>query len=260
MRKKVLLVDSTQLEHAPYLKYYVDAFQKYNIDYDIFTWDKSCNAPTTKSDHIITIHQTVRPLGIRKLLKFFPVALKLRRYLTTGEYTHFISINTIWALFCTDILLSRKIRFFVDVRDYKGEDHRIRNFLCEFLLPKAEHVALSSPGFARFLPQGIDYLHAHNITEGIASWEQASQLDKDVLHIFYCGYLHSDRENEALLRSCVHSQRYFLDFFGAVSPWCHFFDSQIFKDHGNRYRYHGSYNNENKPKIYTGGGYHKLSL
>ena len=52
---KVLIFDSTVLEQAPYLKYYERELMARDIAYNICTWDKYNDSPTTKDGVVITI-------------------------------------------------------------------------------------------------------------------------------------------------------------------------------------------------------------
>ncbi len=246
---KVLIIDSTDVSQAPYLQYYTDVLEREQVDYDILSWEKDQSGPTTHEDRLIQIHKKMHLGGFKKLLEFFSVARAIKKEIKKGKYTHFIIINTIWAVLLIDVLSSFKKRYILDVRDYKCEEKSGYRHLLKYIMEHAFANVVSSKGFIRFLPVKIGIVPAHNLTKGLAPKDLCT-LDKhkEKINIGFAGYVRYNEPNEYLIESLKTNPKFELHYYGTVSRYCDFYKK--YKGENVPVFMHGLFKNEDKERLH----------
>ena len=246
---KVLIFDSTVLEQAPYLKYYERELIARDIAYNICTWDKYNDSPTTKDGVVITIHSKWH-LGKRKYLDFISVSYKLKRIIEDGHYTHLVIVNTILAMLLRNVLLKHfKNRYVLDIRDYKCETLPGYQFFLKEIIDNSFFTTISSDGFRKFLPQSSKIISNHNITNLKSAFKLPSLCEnKAHVNIGFFGYIRYKCENEILIRKLGGNNRFSLFYRGIYSESCRIDREQNLKY--DNVTYGGPFKNADKPELY----------
>ncbi len=247
---KVLIFDSTVLEQAPYLKYYERELIARDIAYNICTWDKYNDSPTTKDGVVITIHSKWH-LGKRKYLDFISVSYKLKRIIEDGHYTHLVIVNTILAMLLRNVLLKHfKNRYVLDIRDYKCEMLPGYQFFLKEIIDNSFFTTISSDGFRKFLPQSSKIISNHNITNLKSAFKLPSLCEnKAHVNIGFFGYIRYKCENEILIRKLGGNNRFSLFYRGIYSESCRIDREQDLKY--DNVTYGGPFKNTDKPELYN---------
>lgn len=155
--RKVALVCPTTLDFMPYVDNYEKVLKKIGIDYDLVMWDRFgssqlfCNASVFRDSK--TGHK-------RNAYDYFRYSRYVVSKVDPKRYSGVIVFGLQLAFFLQRFLLSKfKSRFAVDVRDH----NRILNFYgLSNVLRSSRFVAISSPGYLKWMPQGGDVVVNHN--------------------------------------------------------------------------------------------------
>ena len=86
--------------------------------------------------------------GWKKYKDFCIVAESIRKIIKKGNYTNLIIVNTIWAVFLIDVILSHfRGRYLLDIRDYKVEKFPIIKWMIPQIVKNSYRTIISSKGF-----------------------------------------------------------------------------------------------------------------
>ena len=190
--------------------------------------------------------------GWKKYKDFWIVAGIIRNIIRNGEYTNLIIVNTIWAVFSIDIILSRfKGKYLLDIRDYKVESFPFVKWLVPQIVKNSYKTVISSKGFLSFLPQyPSKYLITHNIPIDKHERTKMPILIKKKKHINigYVGRIRDDAANQSLIDLIRTNKRYSLYYYGAFSPYSTFQNKE--KNKIDRIHYMGRYDEKDKGFLY----------
>lgn len=246
---KVLLLDSTPIGQAPYLKIYTDVLDAHKVSWDILSWDKEQTGKTTAEDGIITIHRKMHLHGFAKLNDFYQVSKEMKRIISSQHYTHIIMVNTIWAFLLRSTLSSFKRRYILDIRDYKFEKEIIVRLQLSKLVTNSFCTVISSEGFRDFLPASDRIIVAHNISgEEHVVEEPSLYPGKRSVSIGYVGYIRYNESNRMMIQNLGGNTTYKLYYYGSVSKYCDFINDDSLKR--NNVFMMGQFDNTEKYKIY----------
>lgn len=215
---KVLIFDSTTLDKAPYLENYTKVFDAEKIDYDICTWDKyTGSGQISRGGKRIVVHKKWH-LGKRKIADFFVVSNILRKIIKENKYTHFVIVNSVWAILLFDILLKNKNKYILDIRDYKCENVFGIKILLKQIIENSFFTTISSGGFRVFLPQNEKIIENHNISN-LEFEEKGPSLfkGKHLINIVYMGHVRYFDENKKLINILKDNDRLTLTYMGTYA-------------------------------------------
>lgn len=249
---KVLIIDSTPPDQRTYLAFYLEKLKERKIPYDIIDWVKTRNGEVKKTKNKYIIYQVMHLSGWKKYKDFCIVAKSIRKIIKRGEYTHLIIVNTIWAVFLMDIILSHfRNRYLLDIRDYKVERFPIIKQIIPKIVKNSYRTIISSRGFLSFLPEcPSKYLVAHNIPIDKCDYKNKSSLIKNKKHINigYIGRIRDDAANQYFIDLIKADRRYSLYYYGVFSPYSTFQNKE--KNQIDTIHYMGRYNEWDKANLY----------
>lgn len=185
-------------------------------------------------------------LGKRKIFDFIIVANILRNIIQKGKYTHFIIVNSVWAILLIDVLLKNKEKYILDIRDYKCENVIGIKILLKQIIENSFFTTISSGGFRKFLPNSKKIIENHNISN-IEYEEKYPTLykGKSEVNIVYMGHVRYFEENKKLINFVKDNNRFILTYMGTYAKGCNIKDTNrkniIFKE---------AFNNKEKPFLY----------
>lgn len=145
---KVLIIDSTSPAQRTYLAFYLEKLKERKIPYDIIDWVKTKNGEVERTKNKYIIHRVMHLSGWKKYKDFCIVAESIRKIIKKGNYTNLIIVNTIWAVFLIDVILSHfRGRYLLDIRDYKVEKFPIIKWMIPQIVKNSYRTIISSKGF-----------------------------------------------------------------------------------------------------------------
>ena len=214
---KILLLLPASPSASPYLRYYLDVFDKNNVDYDICIWNRSNDIIEEENYFVFNAKDTdnnplVKIKAFDDYRKFIIKVLKKRQYDQIVVFTIQLAIY----LYKT-LLQHYKGKYIVDIRDYSKilKIPFIYNFLNK-LLENSVLNCISSEGFKQWLPRNIKYTISHNISSrSIKSQVYTNTLSfSKPLKILTIGAIRDESSNILLIKQLGNSDDYILRFAG----------------------------------------------
>lgn len=249
---KVLIVDTVSYERAPYLKYYIEACMKQNIEYDLFLWDRQNNGGVTKENHMFIFHRQCDFGGskIKKIIPMISYRRALLNQLEKGKYTHLVLINTL-----ASVMISSKVlnnfsgKYIMDIRDYTYEGISFYRKLVNQLVSKSAFTTLSSRGFLKFIKPSDKIVINHNISnlEGIEGLPTLST--RKPITIGFVGSVRYKNENMLLIDALKNDPNYRLLYVGSMISGCDLKETCQEQNIIN-VDFQGRFSNSDKPNIY----------
>lgn len=249
---KVLIVDTVSFERAPYLRYYIQACNEQNIDYDLFLWNRQNDGALTKNQHIFTFHRQC-DFGGKKIKKIFPMMAYRRALLTRireGKYTHLILINTLASVMISKVIFNRfSGKYIMDIRDYTYEGFRFYRKLVNHLIRQSAFTTLSSRGFFKFIESSNKIIINHNISNIKNTERKPTLVTRKPTTIGFVGSVRYKDENMLLINALKNNSAYKLMYIGPMVFGCNL---KEFCKHENiiNVEFRGKFNNDDKPELY----------
>lgn len=184
--KKICIIAPSSLRYVPYLRCYEEVLEESGLEYDIYYWDRYCLDESRAGTFVY------RRAGTVSGALLVPAYVGYRRFLLSrlqaADYDVYIVLSTQVGVLLYDFLKSR--RFILDIRDYSHEKLLPYKYIMGQLVKLAELVCISSRGFLRWLPAGIDYILSHNtvLSELNKNYTEFSRDKKILSYIGAVGY------------------------------------------------------------------------
>lgn len=160
---RVCIVAPSSLSYMPYLRCYQDVLEGAGVPFDVLLWDRYGTGEVRANMKAYQRPGTARGVGL------VPAYLGYRRFLLANlkaqAYSLFIVLGTQVGVFIYDFLRTRP--YVLDVRDYSHEGWWLYRAAAFDLVRRAQLVCISSRGFLKWLPPGVDYAISHNLSRGI---------------------------------------------------------------------------------------------
>lgn len=155
---KVALITPANLWYCPFVKIYSRAFDSLSIEYDIITW---CRDEKLEEGCIQFVNQRKGKFG--KVLAYFDFISFIKKTIKTNKYDRLVIFTSQLCILLLPYLNQKfKKKYIVDYRDLSVEQMTILKPLFKNVLKNSFANFISSPGFIKCLPTGIDYLQSHN--------------------------------------------------------------------------------------------------
>ena len=172
-QKKILLVSAAPVNYAPYIRSYMEVYERNGIDYDLLFWNRHMDATDGLPGNNIPYNNLTddKYPYWRKVLKIWGFARFANRQMRKNDYAYVVVFTIAHVVFMYLTLKKHyKGRYIFDIRDHSpmckvGVLRRIINHLIEH----SAFTVVSSAGFLRWLPTGdkYHYVVAHNTTKGM---------------------------------------------------------------------------------------------
>lgn len=163
---KICFVFGGNIQMCPYLHTYLQQMDN-EVEFDIIFWERY------EFDRKFTFHREVKnqyvfkkkiKSKIDKLRLFLSFKSYVLSILRKNDYNKIIFLQTNMALMCSSYILKNKSKkYILDVRDYSNESNIGISYLENRIFKYFKYIFISSIGFRKFLPQGIDYIPVHNL-------------------------------------------------------------------------------------------------
>lgn len=190
---KVGLLIQNNLWFCPYVKIYTALFDEWGIQYELLYWNRDGN---TNEKEGITYNKKCSSGKFGKLLGYWKYCKFLEKEIRERGYERLIVFSPQIGIFMSRFLKQRyRNRYILDYRDLSIEQYSFlkRPFLR--LLNNSYANVISSPGFKKCLPSGIEYHISHNfIAENVqrALEPQPLNLPYDPISVLTIGGIRID--------------------------------------------------------------------
>lgn len=162
---RIALILPGAIWFAPYVRIYTRILDEIKADYSIISWNRDGNDSPEGFQYNNLSGTGIGSAGLKKYfgyLRFIITTIKKERFerlIIFGPQT-----TCLLSLF---LLFHPQIKFMIDYRDLSIEQKGGLKQIFSLMLKKSRGNVISSPGFKRCLPKGINYLLSHNFDETI---------------------------------------------------------------------------------------------
>lgn len=223
-RRKVLLIGDSIIADAPYIKSYIDVFEKYQIPYDLVFWNRYLDDMSSLPENYIPYNVYTNNFypNWKKMLKIYGFYRFVKKILEKREYAYVVIFTIAHAVFFEKYLIKNYCgRYVFDIRDYSPM-YAI-SFLrkrVENLIAKSAFTVVSSKGFLRWLPVVFrdKYRISHNVVsyniDGYLNYSLLLQ-EKKTIKILTIGQIRDKVSNSCIIQSFLNDKNYNLIFAGS---------------------------------------------
>lgn len=153
---KVGLILAGNIWFAPYVSNYINILDKYNVDYEIISWNRD-----GRDDALGFQYNEELLEGAASLKSYWRYTNFIRRIVNQEKFDKLILFGSQISILLSDLLLKYKRRYIVDYRDLSIEQKIGLKQIFSFILSNSYANVISSPGFKKCLPKSKYYI-SHN--------------------------------------------------------------------------------------------------
>lgn len=218
---KIALIISANMWYCPYLKIYTDFLDKVAIEYDVISWNRTgIYEPCIQFNH-----KVISRNSILLLLEYIKYSIFVKKTITKNNYEKIILLSPKIGIFlCRFFLRNYHKKYIVDYRDLSIEQRKLFSIPFFKLIKNSYANFISSPGFVKFLPAGIQYNLSHNFDVKIVRdcLEKETVLSKRItssgkINILTIGGIRDFSSNSELISEMSNKEDFFLQFVGKGS-------------------------------------------
>lgn len=155
---KVALITPANLWRCPFVKIYAAALDELGVSYDIISLSRDGKHEEGCIDFIPS-----KSGKIGKIVSYINFVSFVKNSVKKNQYERIVVFTSQLAILLLPFLMSRfKRKYIVDYRDLSIEQKTILMNLFKRALSNSFANFVSSPGFIKCLPSGIDYKISHN--------------------------------------------------------------------------------------------------
>jgi len=248
----IAIIHINDLNGAPYYKKYVQVLKENGIEYEIIGWDRTGKIKNDNEiEHRILFHyKSDENKGItKKLPDFIKYAGFLNKILKEKRYEKIIILNTLTAFLLIKHIRKYKNKFILDIRDLSYEYIPFFKKVLGKIIDRAYFTCISSPGFKKELPEGKEYIIAHNFQYKAIENELAKSFKKrenSVINLLHVGIGRGDDYNKLLADIFGNDKRFSLVFAGIFN------DTPFFTEYVKKYsniKVFGTYVDDEKKRF-----------
>lgn len=216
--KKICFVSYTNLYLVPYIKNYIACLEG---TCDVIVWNRHDVKDYFDKCNIIEYSKVIKDNQSSKLKKikaYLGYTRFVRQHISNNKYDVIIFLQSVGALFCTDMLLRKyKSRYIIDVRDYSIEGNMILKKIEGILFDYSCLNVISSKGYCHFLPKNKTYQLVHNYFEidptDIKDFK-IREKPKIPLRLSYIGLIRFHNQNKKIIDLFSNDERFIVSFIG----------------------------------------------
>lgn len=251
--KKYAIVNLGSISTCPYADYYIKAFQKLKVSFDVIEWDRKGIAQQEQIEYanIIAYSAITNASDPRytKVKKYFMFIQFLRKKIRENRYDKIIFLETVSAVICWDIIKKNYMgKYIVDIRDYSYEKYYLFRKIECMLIKNSFATVISSEGYKNFLPD-YSYVLAHNYHEAsIEKFIEVRNKNKtSKIRVTFIGHIRFLDINKRLIDLFSRDERFELGFYGAGAAVLQKFCSD---NNYNNVKFHGQFQLEETVEFY----------
>ncbi|MBO0592813.1 hypothetical protein I2486_15520 [Cellulophaga sp. E16_2] len=213
---KIALLFPNNKYTAPYLKYYIDILANQEVEFDLYTWNRS----NTEEDECIAFNNNSSNRNPFSLIKDY-INFKnfLIKNLKKNNYNSIIVFSCQLGIFLKPFL-EKKYRdnYILDIRDYSTTISYFKNRFSN-LVSNASEVFISSEGFKEWLPKEKEYIMSHNLDSKLLSNHRNTNVEKEYfnrkpLNIDTIGAIRDFESNMSIIDTLKNNENFYLNFYG----------------------------------------------
>ena len=213
---KIGLIIPSNIWFCPYINIYTNCLKKYNISYDIISWNRLGGDLEEGYQYYNPIQNT----KIKKLLTIIKYVNYVKRIVLKEKYDKLIVSGSTIGIFLNKFLQKfYKKNYIFDFRDLSVEQYFILHKPFENLLANSFVNFVSSPGFKKCLPTSFDYALSHNfdidkVKDAILNNTTKTKKNGDKITILTIGGIRDYASNVEVIKSLANNSLFELYFVG----------------------------------------------
>ena len=178
---KYILVAASDINHSPYLTFYIDLFKAYNIPFNVIKWNKYGDENQQEYEYSFDKVYDIKTNYYSKFKLYLFYILFILKILRKNRDSKIIAFTIPLITFLSPfLLLFRRNGFYLDIRDYSFS---YNNLLFKALNKYSLGIIVSSNGFKKWLNIDSDkVLINHNVTSTISEQTDFNK-NKNILSI-----------------------------------------------------------------------------
>lgn len=248
---KALIIGFYTKTYMPYILKYEEILKKNNIDYDITCFDRDSTGDETQESNVFTYHRKMGTQKWRKIFPYFSYISYVKRIIKNKEYDRIIVLTTIPAVLLYNTLThTYQNRYIFDFRDYSYENYSVYRKLVNSIVEKSFCSFISSKGFLHYLKDSTKLNLVHNISNQDAGVSYAEEIDINHIVIGFVGYVRYYDVNTRLIKQLKDCSNIMIRYYGTVYDDCDL-KTYVLKNEIHNVEFYDTYQNEEKPKIYS---------
>lgn len=155
--KKVFLICPADPSQMPYIQTYIKLLNNFSLEYELIVWDRKGALADNGTCHYYRDSNTSLKRGF---IDYFKFAKFFNSILSSNKSGGIVVAFGIPVLFFMKASFFNKFKVISDIRDH----HMLLNFFpsLKVVLRKTALNVLSSAGFKKWLPKGVNYIVNHN--------------------------------------------------------------------------------------------------
>jgi len=253
MRIGILL--PTNVYFSPYARTYTDIFDETGIDYDILYFDKrNLNEPAA---YRFAANVSSTDGMLRRFWGYYRYARFLSKVIRRERYDRLVVCGPQIGIFLYHFLKKHYAgKFILDYRDLSIEQRFMGRY--RKLLAISACNMISSPGFRRCLPEGVDYILSHNISidllrnalNDVGTPPQRLTLNDGKIAVLTIGGIRDYEQNAAVMTALANRQGFETAYIGRGEEGADVKLRQLAAEKriGN-VRFEGYYKKEDEPRL-----------
>lgn len=208
----VAIIIMCNLCAAPYVRYYTNILEQFDISYDIISWNRS----GVEEADVLAFNLKEHKSRFFRILDYIRYRNFVKSKLAEGKYDKVI-IPTIFIMLLIFPFLKSKYKnnYIFDIRDYcivlKLKYFRAK---LDAAIRNAALVVISSDGFKQWLPEDIHYLIGHNTATARQLDTLVDIEEKATYKILTIGFLKHFKAYRALTEALADDPAFELEFVG----------------------------------------------
>lgn len=215
---KVALVIAANKWFCPYIKIYEKILIDENIEYDIISWNRDGQESNLgfQFDNILDSGAS----RWKKFVCFIKYVKFVRQKISANNYDKLIIFGPKLSIFLNRFLLKKyRNRYIIDYRDLSIEqNHSYFYNTFKNVLKNASAVFVSSPGFIKYLPTGINYDISHNFdidtVRTLLKKNEVPSFGQEFFDVLTIGGIRDYTENAELLTALGNHIDFKISFVG----------------------------------------------
>lgn len=207
--KKIGLIIPNNIEKSPYVQYYIDIFEKNDVNYEIIEWCRE----KSNSKNIIYYSKIHLDNKLIKLYLYLNFIKFCKKEISCKKYDKLIIFTAQLGIFLMNFLNKYyKNKYIVDIRDYNVLIKYRKNLFYKLLKNSCYNI-ISSNGFKKWLPKEFNYITCHNISYNLLCFKNEKKLIKnDCKKILTIGMIRDLKQQEKFLN--YFHDKYILEYRG----------------------------------------------